>query len=66
MFLKVLHLKTSCVIYSFILESVCARRHLKNVCELLNMRAPKISTVYKNDKFWCMGKIFCMEFQKYT
>ena len=37
---------------------------LKNACELLNLRAIKISVLYKNYIFQCMGKTFCVEFQK--
>ena len=36
----------------------------KNVYELLNLRALKISMLYTNDIFQCMGKIFCVEFQR--
>ena len=38
---------------------------LKNVRELLILRALKISILYKNHIFQCMGKIFCVEFQRY-
>ena len=37
----------------------------KNTYELLNLRARKISTLYKNRIFQCMGKIICVEFQRY-
>ena len=37
---------------------------LKNAYELLNLRALKISMLYKNHIFQCMGKIFCVEFQR--
>ena len=36
----------------------------KNVYELLNLRALKISMLFKNHIFQCMGKIFCVEFQR--
>ena len=36
----------------------------KNVYELLNLRALKIPMPYKNHIFRCMGKIFCVEFQR--
>ena len=36
----------------------------KNTYELLNLRALKISMLYKNHIFQCMGKIFCVEFQR--
>ena len=37
----------------------------KNTYELLNLRALKISILHKNYIFQCMGKIFCVEFQRY-
>ena len=37
----------------------------KNIYELLNLRALKISTLYKNCIIQCMGKIFCVEFQRF-
>ena len=36
----------------------------KNAYELLNLRALKISILYKIHIFQCMGKIFCVEFQR--
>ena len=42
-----------------------ARGRFKNTYELLNLRALKISMLYKNRIFQCMGKIFCVEFQRY-
>ena len=36
----------------------------KNEYELLNLRALEISMLYKNHIFQCMGKIFCVEFQR--
>ena len=36
----------------------------KNVYEFLNLRALKISMLYKDHTFQCMGKIFCVEFQR--
>ena len=36
----------------------------KNTYELLNLRALKISMLYKNHIFQCMDKIFCVEFQR--
>ena len=36
----------------------------KNNYELLNLRALKISMLYKNHIFQCTGKIFCVEFQR--
>ena len=37
----------------------------KNTYELLNLRALKYSRVNKIHIFQCMGKIFCVEFQRY-
>ena len=37
----------------------------KNTFELLNLRALKFSLVNKIHIFQCMGKIFCVEFQRY-
>ena len=37
----------------------------KNTYELLNLRALKFSPVNKIHIFQCMGKIFCVEFQRY-
>ena len=39
--------------------------HFKNAFELLNLRSLKISMYYENHIFQCMGKIFCVEFQRY-
>ena len=36
----------------------------KNEYELLNLRALKISMLYENHIFQCMGKIFCVQFQR--
>ena len=36
----------------------------KNTYALLNLRALKISVLYKNHIFQWMGKIFCVEFQR--
>ena len=36
----------------------------KNAYELLNLRALKISMLYKIHIFQCMGKIFCVEFER--
>ena len=35
----------------------------KNAYEFLNLRALKISMLYENHIFQCMGQIFCVEFQ---
>ena len=44
--------------------SIGSGGRFKNAYELLNLRALKISMVYKNHIFQCMGKIFCVEFQR--
>ena len=36
----------------------------KSCRQLLNLRALKISILYENHIFQCMGKIFCVEFQR--
>ena len=36
----------------------------KNAYELLTLRALRISMLYKSHIFQCMGKIFCVEFQR--
>ena len=36
----------------------------KNTYELLNLRALKILMLYKDGIVQCMGKIFCVEFQR--
>ena len=40
--------------------------HFKNTYELLNLRALKYSPVNKIHTFQCMGKIFCVKFQRYS
>ena len=37
---------------------------LKNAQELLNLSALKMSVLYENHLFQCVGKIFCVEFQR--
>ena len=37
----------------------------KSINELLNLRALKFSPVNKIHIFQCIGKIFCVEFQRY-
>ena len=37
---------------------------LKNEYGVLNLRALKISMLYKNHIFQCMGKLFCVEFPR--
>ena len=36
----------------------------KKAYELLSLRAVKNSLLYKNYIFQCMGKVFCVEFQR--
>ena len=36
----------------------------KDTYELLNLTALKVSSLYKNRIFQCMGKVFCVEFQR--
>ena len=54
----------SCSIFLLFMVCVRARGHLKNAYELLNLRALKYSLVNKRHIFQCMGKIFCVEFQR--
>ena len=42
----------------------CPGGRFNNTYELLNLRALKISKLHKNHIFQCMGKIFCVEFQR--
>ena len=42
----------------------CPGGRFKNAYELLNLRTLKISMLYKSHIFQCMGKIFCVEFQR--
>ena len=37
----------------------------KNIYEFVNLWAPKFSILNKNHLFWCMGKIFCVGFQRF-
>ena len=49
------------------IKSLVLRRsggRFKNTYELLNLRALKFSPVHKIHIFQCMGKIFCVEFQR--
>ena len=50
-----------------VMWDVCqyVRGYFKNTYELLNLRALKFSPVDKIYIFQCMGKIFCVEFQRY-
>ena len=41
------------------------RGRFKNTYELLILRALKISILYENEIFQCMGNIFCVEFQRF-
>ena len=46
------------------LPYICPGGRFKNTYELLNLRALKFSKLHKNHIFQCMGKIFCVEFQR--
>ena len=48
-----------------IMHTVRAWGRFKNMHELLNLRALKFSHVNKIHIFQCMGKIFCVKFQRY-
>ena len=50
--------------YAYLVQTIRPGGHFKNAYELLNLRALKISMLYKNHIFQCMGKIFCVEFQR--
>ena len=54
--------------YTFYTEFIgvksCAKGRFKKTYEFLNLRALKISALYKNRTFQSMGKIFCVEFQR--
>ena len=69
-YLKVCASKKYGQCYSFVvfccgLWGECPRGHFRNTYELLNLRALKFSIVNKTRIFQCMGKIFCVEFQRY-
>ena len=49
----------------FLHRGTVGRGDMKNPYELLNLRNLKISKFYKINIFQCMGKIFCVEFQRY-
>ena len=53
------------MIYSPHPDDALHRVVFKNTYELLNLRALKFSLVNKIYIFQCMGKIFCVEFQRY-
>ena len=40
--------------------------NIKKMHQLLNLRALKISMLYKIHAFQCLGRIFCVEFQRET
>ena len=43
---------------------MCTGGRFKEAYELLNLRALKFSMLYEMYIFQCMGKIFCVEFQR--
>ena len=51
------------LMFFFGVRNYGTREHFKNAYELLNLRALKISVLYKNHIFQCTGKIFCVEYQ---
>ena len=53
-----------CPFYKHISPRIRTWGRFKNTYELLSLRALKISMLYKNRTFQCMGKIFCVEFQR--
>ena len=59
------HLHSCHVLPTCALNSLRTGGRFKKAYELLNLRALKISMLYKNHIFQCMGKIFCVEFQRY-
>ena len=62
-------MRVQCLIHSYSGSKETQRLELggpfKNTYELLNLRALQFSLVNKIHIFQCMGKIFCMEFQRY-
>ena len=48
----------------FLIDPNCTGGCFKNEYELLNLRALKIFMLNKSKFFQCMGKIFCVEFQR--
>ena len=46
-------------------DTACSGGRFKKAYELLNLRALKFSPLNKIHIFQCMGKIFCVEFQRY-
>ena len=68
---KHVKIQTDLVIICHITASWIAARYgsggrFKNTYELLNLRALTFSPMNKIHIFQCMGKIFCVEFQRYT
>ena len=66
---KCFHLMTSSWILSLSKSRQCSyvdttKGRFKNTYELLNLRALKISMLGKNHIFQCVGKIFCVEYQR--
>ena len=59
-----------CCIYVCVCVYVCmcvcvCGRGFWNTYELLNLKALKIAICYENRMFQCMGKIFCVQLQRY-
>ena len=49
---------------AYLVSIMCTGGRFKNTYELLNLRALEFSHVNKIHIFQCMGKIFCVEFQR--
>ena len=60
--IKLARVMSCCLVVAF--KSLPGGR-FKNAYELLTLRALKISMFHKRFIFQCMGKIFCVEFQRY-
>ena len=63
-FLRYFKVSPSLQMMLFYFQFASSGGRFKNTYELLNLRALKISKLHKNHIFQCMGKIFCVEFQR--
>ena len=54
-----------CIMADYVHLTHRDRGRFNNAYELLTLRALKISMFHKRFIFQCMGKIFCVEFQRY-
>ena len=66
-FMHILWTHNSTFLWVLIMISMMIRGggHFKNTYEVENPRAFKISMLYENRIFQCMGKIFCVAFQRF-